>query len=406
MITLFDLREKNSQKEVEAILNFYKEPIKVVRLEKQSIQSCVGCWTCWLKTPGRCVMKDHMSESYVDYVNSETVILLLDVAQGFINYQAKAFLDRTIPHYMPYIEIINGECHHEARYNHYPDMVFYYDVDGLTIQENRVIEDYLCRTAYHFKSKGYRMIMDDKLRLKSLDFRKIKKYAPNLMETEPMGKLIIYNGSPRRNGSNSAKVLNKAVAQMGSKIEIRDLKMQSNWDEWADSFSNEKNVMFFMPLYVHSMPSHVMNFIEKLKVSEGNISFFVQSGFPESSQSYYLEAYFEQLASRLGRKYIGTVIKGGLEGMQIRSVIQQEKIMDPMIKAICELVYKGRFDSIIVRQLAKPIKLGLGVEIVFRLLGLLGLINSFWDRYLNENHAFEKRYDQPYLSLENNEISV
>lgn len=54
--------------------------------------------------------------------------------------------------------------------------------------------------------------------------------------------------------------------------------------------------MFFMPLYVHAIPSHIMRFIEKLKPSQGSISYFVQSGFPESSQSHYLEAYFEQLA--------------------------------------------------------------------------------------------------------------
>ena len=61
-------------------------------------------------------------------------------------------------------------------------------------------------------------------------------------------------------------------------------------------FESDKHVMFFMPLYVHAIPSHIMRFIEKLKPSQGSISYFVQSGFPESSQSHYLEAYFEQLA--------------------------------------------------------------------------------------------------------------
>ncbi len=156
MITLFDLTEKQDGKIYEAIRNFYDEPMKVVRLGDQSITACIGCWNCWLKTPGRCVMKDQMAEIYPDYVNSYTVILLVGTAQGFIRHKVKAFFDRTTPHYHPYIEIVDGECHHAARYKCYPDMVFYYDAEGLTNQEGQVIEDYLYRTAYHFKSKAYK----------------------------------------------------------------------------------------------------------------------------------------------------------------------------------------------------------------------------------------------------------
>ena len=103
------------------------------------------------------------------------------------------------------------------------------------------------------------------------------------------------------------------------------MKERDKWDMWTEAFESDKHVMFFMPLYVHAMPSHVMKFIEKLKPSQGSISYFVQSGFPESSHSHYLEAYFEQLALRLTRAYIGTAIKGGVESLQYRPTIAQEK---------------------------------------------------------------------------------
>lgn len=50
-----------------------------------------------------------MAEACPDYVNAEKVILLMDTAQGFINHSAKAFIERTIPHYHPYIEIVDIE---------------------------------------------------------------------------------------------------------------------------------------------------------------------------------------------------------------------------------------------------------------------------------------------------------
>lgn len=399
MKTLFDLRVKQDDEIYENIQKLYNEPLKVVRLEDKSITACIGCWNCWLKNPGICAIKDKMAESYPNYVNSDTVILLMSTAQGFINHQAKAFLDRTIPHYHPYIEMVDGECHHVARYKGYPDMVFYYDRAGLTKHEEQVVEDYLYRTAYHFKSKAFRIVEDGSIQLRQLESRKSKRQAVAFASTEPMEKLVIYNGSPRRSGSNSALILKKAVEALGDRIEIRDLKERDKWEEWTEVFKGEDNVMFFMPLYVHAMPSHVMEFIEKLQASKGSISFFVQSGFPESSQSHYLEAYFEQLALRLGRVYIGTAIKGGVEGLQIRPGKAQEKMIEPMVKAVVNLVHEGKFNLADIHQLAMPIRFGKGVVMLFKLFSRIGLINFFWDRQLKENAAYEKRFNCPYVSL-------
>ncbi len=396
MKTLFDLREKQDGELIEAIRNLYDEPLKVVRLGDEPITACIGCWNCWLKNPGRCVMKDQMVEFYPDYVNSDTVILLMDTAQGFINHQAKAFLDRTIPHYNPYIEIVDGECQHVARYKSYPDMVFFYDPDDLTNQEEQVIEDYLYRTAYHFKSKAYRIVKDDGFQLRLLESRKAKRQVVAFSSVEQVEKLVIYNGSPRRRGSNSALILGKTAEALGDKVEIRDLKEGAKWDQWAEAFKSEKNVMFFMPLYVHAMPSHVMAFIEKLQASKGSMSFFVQSGFPESSQSHYLEAYFEQLALRLRRTYLGTAIKGGVEGLRMRPIKAQEKIIESMVKAIVSLVSEGNFNRTNISQLAKPVRLGKVATILFSLLARTGLINYFWDQQLKENNAYEKRFARPY----------
>lgn len=400
MKTLFDLREKQDGEIYGEIQKLYDEPLKVVRLEDKSINACVGCWNCWLKSPGICAMKDKMAESYPDYVNSDTVILVMSTSQGFINHQAKAFLDRTIPHYHPYIQMVDGECHHLARYKGYPDMVFYYDRAGLTNQEETVLEDYLYRTAYHFQSKAYRIVEDGGLQLRKLESRGPKRQAVALASTKPMEKLVIYNGSPRRSGSNSALILKKAVEALGDRIEIRDLKERDKWEEWAEAFKGEEHVMFFMPLYVHAMPSHVMGFIEKLQASKGSISFFVQSGFPESSQSHYLEAYFEQLALRLGRDYIGTAIKGGMEGLQARPDKGQEKMIEPFVKAIVNLVNEGSFNPEDIRKLSMPVRLGNGIIIIFNLLSRIGLVNFMWDRQLKENGAYEKRFDCPYFSKE------
>ena len=398
MKVLIDLRKKQDSEIYKEIENLYDETLKIIHLEDQSIAACIGCWNCWLKTPGICVMNDQMSELYPDYVNSHTLILLLDTAQGFINHQAKAFLDRSIPHHHPYIELVDGECHHVARYERYPDIVFYFDTAGLTNKEEQVIEDYLYRTAYHFRSKAYRIVKDDILKMHLLESRNAKNQDLLFASTQPIDKLVIYNGSPRKSGSNSGIVLKKVVEVLQDRVEVRDLKKGENWEAWAEAFERDKHVMFFMPLYVHAMPSHVMAFIEKLKPSNGTISFFVQSGFPESSQSYYLEAYFEQLALRMQRVYLGTAIKGGMEGLQMRPPMGQEQMIEPLVKTITGLVSEGKFSSSDIRKLAEPIRYSKGMRILFNLIGKR-MLNIFWNQKLNANNAYEKRFDRPWKQV-------
>jgi multimeric flavodoxin WrbA len=398
MHTLIDLRTKQDSETYEAIQDLFDEPLKIVRLGDNSIKACIGCWSCWLKTPGKCVLKDQAVETYSDYVNSDTITLLMSTSQGFINHQAKAYLDRTIPHYHPYITMTDGECRHLARYDGYPDLVFYYDREGLTDQEEQVLDDYLHRTACHHQSKAYIITNDGSFLLRPLELGKPQRGTLPFASVEPMEKLVIYNGSPRKRDSNSAIILEKVAEALGEKVEIRDLKERDSWEDWAADFKNEEHVMFFMPLYVHAMPSHVMEFIEKLQASKGSISFFIQSGFPESSQSHYLEAYVEQLALRLGRTYLGTVIKGGVEGMQMRPPAAQEKMIEPMVKAIHNLACNGSFNPDDIRRLARPVRFGKGAQLIFKLVARFGPINYFWDHQLKNNDAYEKRFDRPYLS--------
>lgn len=433
MKTVFDLRITDAGAHanpaiIEALQKHFDEPLEVVNLGEGDITPCIGCWSCWLKTPGKCVFNDPMSENYPAYVNSDTVIFLLGTAQGFINHLAKAFLDRTIPHYHPYIELVTGECHHVARYPSYPDMLFYVETESffnenlsdeglvsegpgnecvvqecLTNDEKAVIEDYLYRMAFHFKANPYRIhfirAKDHKnvLQVKPLEPRKARNRALPFGSTKPMERLVIYNGSPRRTGSNSALILEGVVDALGERVDIRDLKETEAWEEWAAAFTGETHVMFFLPLYVHAMPSHVMAFMQKFQVSEGTLSFFVQSGFPESSQSHYLESYFEQLSLRLNRTYLGTAIKGNVEGLQMRPEKTREKMIAPMVQAVADLVEQGWFNQDQINRLAVPVRFGKVIQLLFNLMGHR-LINGFWDGQLKANNAYEKRFDQPYLN--------
>lgn len=392
MKTLFDLRKSTSSAVYPAINQLFGEEVQVFGFQDQEITPCIGCWDCWLKTPGKCVMTDRMSESYSDFVNSDTVILLLDTAQGFINHRGKAFIDRSIPHFHPYIKLVRGEAQHLSRYEKLPEIVYYFEQDGLSSEEEETIEDYLYRTAYQFQTKGYRIENLESPSMKPLEHRPAKRGRVAFGSTDPMEKLIIYNGSPRRKGSNTALILESTKDRLQDRIEIRDLKNRDHWKTWQEDFSTEEHALFMLPLYVHSMPSHMMDFLEGLPKSRGSITFFVQSGFPESSQSYYLEAYFEQLAKRLGRTYLGTVIKGGVEGLKARPVSSQQQMIKPMVLIIEDLINCGKIDKDQCLELGKPVRLGVAGKAFLK----TGVINFYWDQQLKANKAYHLKNQQPY----------
>lgn len=337
-----------------------------------------------------------MTEIYPDYVNSDKVILLMDTAQGFVNHSAKAFIDRTIPHYHPYIEIVDGECHHKARYERYPELHFYYDEQGLTPEESQVIEDYLYRTAYHFRSKAYRIYKNPTWSLSELHPRPAQNSFLQPNATHKVNEIILYNGSPRLQGSNTALILKAISDAYGTNIVVRDLKQKKMWAQWADDFSQENAVVFVLPLYVHAMPSHVMAFLEMLQPSPGSLGFIVQQGFPESSQSHFLEAYFENLTRRLQRDYIGTAIKGGVEGFQLQPAKNQEKILAPFVQLIGSVIESGQMSTQILAKLAAPVYLSKVTLFLFRLLAPTGLIQFYWNSQLKQNNAFHQRFDKPY----------
>ena len=99
-------------------------------LEEFDIRFCTGCWTCWWKTPGRCVFPDDMERVLPGMTAAELVIIATPTTFGMPAAEMKKTLDRTIPLIHPYIELVGGECHHRKRYARYPKLALWADTGG------------------------------------------------------------------------------------------------------------------------------------------------------------------------------------------------------------------------------------------------------------------------------------
>lgn len=93
-----------------------------VDLRELNLKYCIGCWSCWWATPGKCVHRDDMVQLYPELVAADLVVWASPLSLGTVSSLTKLAQDRFIPLIHPYIELVGGECHHRRRYGRLPDV--------------------------------------------------------------------------------------------------------------------------------------------------------------------------------------------------------------------------------------------------------------------------------------------
>lgn len=88
---------------------------KVVDLTTKKIANCMGCFGCWVRTPGKCVIRDDATEIYPLIAKSQNVIYVSRVVYGGYDSTMKRMLERAIPIQQAFIRLHNGETHHVQR---------------------------------------------------------------------------------------------------------------------------------------------------------------------------------------------------------------------------------------------------------------------------------------------------
>lgn len=95
-----------------------------ILLIEKNIKHCLACFTCWRKTPGKCVTKDDMEELLRKLMDSDVVVYATPVYVDNVSGIMKNFMDRHIPIIDPYFEKDEtGEYRHRRRYSKYPKIV-------------------------------------------------------------------------------------------------------------------------------------------------------------------------------------------------------------------------------------------------------------------------------------------
>lgn len=89
--------------------------VELYYTQELAINPCKACFTCWMKTPGKCKQKDDMETLLKKFEVADIWVLATPVYVDGMTGTLKNLLDRLIPLMVPFVEIINGHCRHPLR---------------------------------------------------------------------------------------------------------------------------------------------------------------------------------------------------------------------------------------------------------------------------------------------------
>ena len=82
-------------------------------LARKKINHCLGCFSCWLKSPGTCIQADDMPELMKQFQSADVVVFATPLHNDNVSGSMKDFIDRLLPLGDPHFEKdLEGEVRH------------------------------------------------------------------------------------------------------------------------------------------------------------------------------------------------------------------------------------------------------------------------------------------------------
>ena len=147
-LLIHDLKEERFK----ALFPNKMESVQIVS-DDRTIKSCIGCFGCWVKTPGACVIRDSYGDMGEYLSKSDEVMIISECFYGGFSPFVKNVLDRSISYVHPYFETKNGVMHHRRRYDHHFDLKVWFYGENITEQERQTADKLIQANAINLACK-------------------------------------------------------------------------------------------------------------------------------------------------------------------------------------------------------------------------------------------------------------
>ncbi len=131
--------------------------VQFIDLSKLKIANCVGCFGCWTKTPGRCVIRDDAVKVYPRIAASDRILYISRLRYGGYDTIMKTMLERSIPVQQAFIRLLQGETHHVQR-NVVAKAAVIIGYGDISPEAQRIFRALVERNAKNMNFKSHRII--------------------------------------------------------------------------------------------------------------------------------------------------------------------------------------------------------------------------------------------------------
>ena len=122
------------------------------RMADLSIAPCLGCFGCWIRTPGICVIADDAREIARTMVQSDVAVYVTPIVFGGYSAYLKSALDRMIPIILPHFTKVRGEVHHVKRYRRYPNVLGIGLLDHPDLDQEEIFTNLVHRSSLNMRA--------------------------------------------------------------------------------------------------------------------------------------------------------------------------------------------------------------------------------------------------------------
>ncbi len=117
------------------------------------IKRCIGCFGCWTKTPGECVIHDGYERTSLDMALCDEMILISECCYGTVSPFIKNVQDRALSYVQGDFIMKNGEMHHKHRYENTIRISAYFYGEDITEEEKKTAQDIIEGNAENFHAE-------------------------------------------------------------------------------------------------------------------------------------------------------------------------------------------------------------------------------------------------------------
>lgn len=142
---------------------------KLIIENNGKIRNCIGCFGCWVNTPGKCVILDGYEEMGKYLSRCTELIIVSQCVYGSVSPFIKNVMDRAISYMHPNFCKRNNEMHHKRRYDNRIKVTAYFYGSNITEAEKETSRKLIRANAVNYDGEiGQIVFLSSKDELEAL----------------------------------------------------------------------------------------------------------------------------------------------------------------------------------------------------------------------------------------------